>query len=79
MTILIEEDELTLQTSNQMTPQSTPANAKLSPDRVSKPGGLGLKNTEKRLNLLYPDKHSLLIDQHDDSFDVILTLHFPKK
>jgi len=33
-------------------------------------GGIGLKNVEKRLNLLYPDKHQLMFAEEDDHFKV---------
>ena len=33
-------------------------------------GGIGLKNVEKRLNLLYPDKHQLMFTEEDDHFRV---------
>lgn len=35
---------------------------------------IGLKNVKRRLELLYPDKHSLEIVQKEDVFDVKLTL-----
>jgi two-component system, LytTR family, sensor kinase len=31
-------------------------------------GGFGVKNVERRLELLYPNKHKLLIEQHKDIF-----------
>jgi len=36
--------------------------------------GIGLSNVRKRLNLLYPLKHTLEISDSDDIFDVKLTL-----
>ncbi|GGI57481.1 sensor histidine kinase [Winogradskyella haliclonae] len=36
--------------------------------------GIGLKNAKKRLALLYPDKHQLIITKNDNSYDVSLTL-----
>ncbi|MEO6330127.1 MAG: histidine kinase [Ginsengibacter sp.] len=36
--------------------------------------GIGLKNVQRRLELLYPDKHELMIDQQEDEFRVSLRL-----
>lgn len=36
--------------------------------------GIGLKNTKERLELLYPEKHLLLIDERNNRFTVDLTL-----
>jgi len=33
-------------------------------------GGIGIKNVEKRLNLLYPDKHQLSLSESEDLFSV---------
>jgi len=41
----------------------------------SKKVGIGIKNTKKRLNLLYADKHSLLVETKDDKFVVNLNLN----
>lgn len=38
------------------------------------PGGVGLPNIRKRLSLLYPDRHTLEIKNHDNSYIVILTI-----
>lgn len=37
-------------------------------------GGIGLENVKKRLNLLYPDKHDILISETPDSYVVELDL-----
>lgn len=36
--------------------------------------GTGLQNTEKRLQLLYPDRYSLRYDPQKDTFEVVLTI-----
>lgn len=68
----IDDDELTFQTSNRTQPSTHRA-----PRATA--GGIGLKNVKKRLELLYPSRHSLIIEQIDSSFEVILTLNFKKK
>jgi sensor histidine kinase YesM len=40
--------------------------------------GIGLKNVKKRLNLMYPKKHTLLIDTKPETFSVNLTLQLEK-
>jgi len=37
-------------------------------------GGIGIKNVEKRLNLLYPDKHQLRFTENEDLFSVDLKI-----
>jgi LytS/YehU family sensor histidine kinase len=41
---------------------------------VEKPGGIGLKNLTKRLNILYPDQHLLATKEENGIFTVELTL-----
>ena len=36
--------------------------------REEKNGGIGIKNVEKRLNLIYPDRHSLVYEEGDGVF-----------
>jgi LytS/YehU family sensor histidine kinase len=38
------------------------------------PGGIGLRNVQRRLELLYPGKHSLIIDKFPERFDIFLKL-----
>jgi two-component system LytT family sensor kinase len=40
-----------------------------------KSGGIGLENIKKRLNMLYPDKHSIEISQQKNQFIVVLKIH----
>jgi len=42
---------------------------------LSKKVGIGIKNTKKRLKLLYADKHSLLVETKDNKFVVNLNLN----
>ncbi|WP_436517480.1 sensor histidine kinase [Ekhidna sp. To15] len=37
-------------------------------------GGLGIKNVQRRLELLYPDKHELTFGENDNSYKVFLAL-----
>jgi len=49
-----------------------------SPERKSRPivasNGIGLKNVERRLNLIYPDAHQLEINNGQDEFSISLTI-----
>jgi two-component system, LytTR family, sensor kinase len=38
-------------------------------------GGLGLKNVQRRLDLIYPDKHELVITEDAEKFRVMLRLN----
>lgn len=53
-----------------------PQNTRQSPPRASKEkvGGFGLSNTSKRLQLLYPNKHKLSVQQTESEFSVDLEL-----
>jgi LytS/YehU family sensor histidine kinase len=42
-------------------------------------GGVGLENVKKRLEILYPLKHSLLIREDDSSFSITLTIQINSK
>ena len=41
---------------------------------IHRTGGIGLGNVRRRLELLYPQKHQLLVEQKEGWFDVSLTL-----
>ena len=38
-------------------------------------GGLGLDNLKRRLELLYPSKHTLQLEEHDNVYTAKLTLN----
>lgn len=50
-------------------------NSKLPERTTNLPGGLGLRNNENRLNLLFPDNFNLHIQDTEKQFSV--TLHIP--
>lgn len=61
----IDEEEITFQTSNLIAARSeTPV----------KEGGIGLLNVRKRLELLYPNRHQLLVAGEDSRFIVTLSI-----
>lgn len=41
---------------------------------ISETSGIGLKNVQRRLNLIYPNKHSLKIDSGAKTFKIALTI-----
>jgi hypothetical protein len=43
------------------------------------PSGIGIQNVQKRLSLLYPDKHELVINNEEDVFIVNLKMELEKK
>ena len=47
-----------------------------STKHVINSGGLGIQNLKRRLELLYPDKHSLEIGQKEDVFETTLKIHY---
>lgn len=42
----------------------------------TKTGGIGLENLQRRLNLLYPGRHSLKLEQENNEFNVVLKLAY---
>ena len=66
LVLVIDEDELVFQTSN---PQAAD---KYNDAKVQ--SGIGLENVRKRLHLLYPNRHELLIHDEGDIFTANLTI-----
>jgi two-component system LytT family sensor kinase len=62
----IREDELILKIENNVPQQSQPQPAMQR--------GIGLQNVQRRLDLLYPDRHTLNIKNNIDSYAVFLNL-----
>ena len=63
----LKEDSVEMDINN-----SKPVNS-LSPKK-SKSGGIGLENVQRRLKLLYPNRHLLKILNQEDSFNVSLKI-----
>jgi hypothetical protein len=61
----IKENDFYMELSNNKPLQVFPINGK---------SGIGLKNVQKRLQLLYPDKHELMIKSTDDAFLIQMKL-----
>ena len=68
LSIIIEEAHLIFMLRNNKPNPNTQA------IQSNTKGGIGLKNTAKRLQLLYPDKHNLKIESTDTSFSVYMHL-----
>jgi len=66
LVLTVDEDELIFQTAN-----SKSITNKLSNKSHS---GIGLVNVQKRLDLLYPGKHELVIHDENDNFTVTLVI-----
>lgn len=47
---------------------------KINAAKKDKTGGIGLANVQRRLSLIYPNRHELLIDQQTDTFIVDLKI-----
>ena len=43
-------------------------------NRTEKSSGLGIANTRRRLELIYPDKHELKIQERENDYEITLTL-----
>ncbi|EZH75717.1 histidine kinase [Aquimarina atlantica] len=61
-----ENDKLTFICENNFLPNANNQN-------IAK--GIGLKNVRKRLNLLYPEKHYLVIEEENNRYKVLLSLY----
>ena len=49
-------------------------NSKPAVKAISKPGGLGMANIQRRLELLFPSTHDLKIEDNSETYSVTLTL-----
>ncbi|HFA48625.1 MAG TPA: hypothetical protein ENJ95_06340 [Bacteroidetes bacterium] len=65
--ISVENDKLVFQAIN--------SNFKKGKNDLQQQSGIGLENVKRRLQLLYPKKHNLKIDDTVGYFKIILTLH----
>jgi len=65
--LTVDEKELVFQTSN--------PNYKMEAAKTNN-GGIGLKNVKQRLQLLYPQKHTINIHDENDAFTVTLVIAF---
>ncbi|SEI38676.1 Histidine kinase [Dyadobacter sp. SG02] len=70
LSIVLDQNTLYFKIKNNI-PQHTRQNPRPREERV---GGFGLSNTSKRLQLLYPDKHRLSVQQTESEFSVDLEL-----
>lgn len=49
-------------------------NSKPAVKAISKPGGLGMANIQRRLELLFPSSHDLTIEENSETYSITLTL-----
>jgi two-component system, LytTR family, sensor kinase len=68
MDFQIDKNQLTLNVCNSTDSKSQ------GPNNLLSTNGIGLKNVQRRLDLLYPDAHQLLIKNEQNQFQVILKL-----
>jgi hypothetical protein len=64
--VVVKEGTLTFNVQNPI--------EKRSANTLEEPGGFGLPNVRKRLSLIYPDQHSLTIQNTGETFTVTLTI-----
>lgn len=67
--LAIEDDKIQFRCSNTFDAWGSSA---LSLEKGK--SGIGLQNAKKRLELIYPDKHELIVRQEDSSYDIHLNL-----
>jgi sensor histidine kinase YesM len=63
----VENQQLTFVCRNSVVPRT----------QIEKGTGTGIENTVRRLRLLYPNRHSIQINQNDTVFEVFLTINLP--
>lgn len=69
MDLYVEQRQLRLTVSNSISNQNHNGKEAVTCH------GIGLKNVQRRLDLLYPEKHALAISRDDHQFQVKLSLH----
>ena len=65
------EEEILFEVENNRTPTNTS-----DPDSG---GGVGLENVRKRLDILYPRQHKLVIRENETTFSISLKIHLKPK
>lgn len=65
--IAIKDKNLNLEIENSKPKQKT--------DQLKEPGGIGLQNTKKRLDLIYGGRHVLIIEENSEIFTVDLSIN----
>lgn len=65
MSLKVENQQLTFVCRNSIVPRT----------QIEKGTGTGVENTQKRLQLLYPNKHTLNINQTDEVYEVFMTIN----
>ena len=68
LSLRLDREVLTLEVSNSASPLQS------SSTEFIRHRGIGLKNVQRRLDLLYPEKHALAKEEGDDQFRIALTL-----
>ena len=66
ISLSVRDNELTFKSTNYYDPEIKTGNLK--------PGGIGLEVVEKRLDLLYPDRHEFTINKYNCQFEVFLKI-----
>jgi LytS/YehU family sensor histidine kinase len=53
----------------------------VDPDQpnTEKPGGLGIENVKKRLNLIYPNNHSFIISENKTHYQTFVCITLNKE